>query len=265
MNAQPHPEVFSSELPSHDMLGMRLDHLPVDDFIGRFVADAMIGRSVYCCVPDVSQCVLTLDNPEHREIVNSADYVMSDSTVLQTARAIRHGVRRLPPLLGSDLMEALCSEAARQGVRIGLIGGRSDAALEALVNNLKASFPGLDIVYAYSPPFRPLTECEETAMLDDLKQAKAQLVFLGIGCPKQEQWMARYKGRISGAMIGVGAAFDTLAGIVSRSPRFVHYFGLEWLFRFVREPRRLYKRYLGAAPRFVGLLFLDWVKARGRG
>ena len=94
-------------------------------------------------------------------------------------------------------------------------------------------------------------------MLRGLTASGARLVFVGIGCPKQEQWMARYTGRVSAALIGVGAAFDTIGGVVKSSPTFVHRMGLEWLFRLMREPRRLYRRYLGTAPRFVLLLLAD--------
>jgi N-acetylglucosaminyldiphosphoundecaprenol N-acetyl-beta-D-mannosaminyltransferase len=126
---------------------------------------------------------------------------------------------------------------------------------------LAEEFPALRIVYGYSPPFRELTLSEEENMLRELTDSGARLVFFGIGCPKQEQWMGRYKGRIDAAMIAVGAAFDTIGGLVQPSPAFIHRVGLEWLFRFVREPRRLYRRYLVSAPRFVWLMFTDWTRS----
>jgi N-acetylglucosaminyldiphosphoundecaprenol N-acetyl-beta-D-mannosaminyltransferase len=98
-------------------------------------------------------------------------------------------------------------------------------------------------------------------MLRELQSSGARLVFMGIGCPKQEQWMARYSDSINGVMIGVGAAFDTLAGLVSSSPKFVHRFGMEWLFRLLREPRRLFRRYLTSATRFIWLNIADWVRS----
>ena len=97
-------------------------------------------------------------------------------------------------------------------------------------------------------------------MLDGLSCSGAKLVFVGIGCPKQERWMAQYKDRLSAALIGVGAAFDTISGRVPASPPLVHKLGLEWLFRLCREPRRLYKRYLGAAPRFLWLVFWEFMQ-----
>ncbi|MEM7426844.1 MAG: WecB/TagA/CpsF family glycosyltransferase [Pseudomonadota bacterium] len=248
------------EPPSHHyVLGMRLDYLPVERFVGEFASLAEDGRSVYCCVPDVYQCTICHDEESHRKIVNEADYVFSDSTVLQTIRGIRYGVPPVKPLLGSDLMLELCREAAGRGIPVALVGGRSDEVLEQIKRALLEQMPRLKIAYGYSPPFRALTEDEENAMIAGLTRSGAKLVFVGIGCPKQERWMGTYKDKLNAALIGVGAAFDTIGGLVPSSPPYVHRLGLEWLFRLCREPRRLYKRYLGAAPRFLWLMFCDWL------
>ena len=249
----------------HFMLGMRLDYTSSDQFIDEFIHSAQHGISAYCCVPDVYQCVICHDNEEHRAIVNGADYVVSDSVILQNARAMRYGVPVKKTLLGSRLMQELCREAAANNIPVALIGGRDEGTLARIKLALSEDFPDLDIAYAYSPPFRPLTPVEEETILHMLSATDARLVFFGIGCPKQEQWMARYKGRINASMIGVGAAFDTIGGLVSASPEYVHRFGLEWLFRLVREPRRLYRRYLVTAPRFVLLIIADWMRSRVRG
>ena len=242
---------------SHSMLGMRLDYLEVEPFVRAFVARSQAGDSAYACVPDVHQCMLCYDDPAHMAIVNGADFVMSDSTIMQTARALRHGVPRLGTELGTRLMLAICEAAAARGIGVALVGGRDDAALGSIVANLRELYPHLDIAYAWSPPFRPITAEDEAAMLDSIAASGARITFFGIGCPKQEQWMARYKGDIAGSMIGVGAAFDAIGGTVAPAPRFVHRMGLEWLYRLSREPRRLAKRYLHSAPRFVWLLARD--------
>lgn len=251
-----------SRFDHHFMLGMRLDYLSIDRFVEDFTAAAKRGSSTYCCVPDVHQCMKCHDESSHRDIVNGADYVVSDSTVLQKARALRHGVPAMATILGSEMMRTLCGEAERQGIPIALIGGRDDDVLALIKSKLKEEFPALRIAYGYSPPFRNLTEDEERTMLEGIALSGARIVFIGIGCPKQEQWMGRYKGRINAAMIGVGAAFDTISGVVRSSPAFVHRFGLEWLFRLVREPRRLFRRYLGSAPRFVLLTVVDGLRSR---
>ena len=239
------------------MLGMRLDYLDVDGFVRLFVDAAEREGSHYACVPDVHQCIMCHDRPAHRAIVNGADFVMSDSTVMQRARALRHGVAPVRTELGQRLTLLIAREAARRGVAVALIGARDEAALATLSDALSDAVPGLDIAYGYAPPFRPLTAREEGEMLDGLARSGARVTFFGIGCPKQEEWMARYKGRIQGSMIGVGAAFDTLSGTVPAAPPWVHRSGLEWAVRLLREPRRLWRRYMHAAPRFVWLLARD--------
>ena len=247
------------------MLGMRLDYLPVAPFVKAFVDRAHSGPSAYCCVPDVYQCMICHDDERHRAIVNGATYVMSDSTILQTARALRHGVPRIRTELGTRLMLALCAEAREKGVPIALIGGRDKDALAHIERSLKEQFDGLQVAYSFSPPFRSLKPDEEETMLRELSESDARLVFIGIGCPKQEQWMNRYKDRFFGAMIGVGAAFDGIGGTVKTAPAAVHALGLEWLFRLAREPRRLWRRYFVSAPRFLLLLGTDWIRSMFRG
>ena len=242
------------------MLGMRLDYLEVEPFVRAMLDRAESDGSAYACVPDVHQCLLCHESEQHRAIVNGADFVMSDSTILQKLRAFRHGVPRLHTELGMRLMLLLCEEAARRGVKVALVGARDDAALATLEAALLERMPDLDIAYGYAPPFRPLTVEEETEMLEGIAASGARLTFFGIGCPKQEQWMARYKGRIVGAMIGVGAAFDTLSGAVPTAPAWVHRAGLEWATRLAREPRRLWRRYAHAS-RFLWLVARDRVRA----
>ncbi len=247
---------------NHSMLGMRLDYIAVEPFIDEFARRAELGASAYCCVPDVFQCTICHDRESHRNIVNGADYVVSDSMILQFARALRHGVPTIKTIRGTDIMLGLCREAEARKIPIALIGGRSDAVLERIKSALLEKFPALQIANGYSPPFRELTADEEAVMLRDLNGSGAKLVFVGIGCPKQEQWMGRYKERVQASMIGVGAAFDTIGGLNPHSPDIVHRIGLEWLFRLAREPRRLYRRYLGSAPRFVWLMSVDWVRSQ---
>ena len=253
----------ASRTDHHFMLGMRLDYMDVETFVEEFARSARLGLSTYCCVPDVHQCMICHDRADHRDIVNAADFVMSDSKVLQTARAVRYGVPAIRPIRGYEMMLALCRKAEALKIPIALIGGRDDRVLQQIISALAKDFPALRIVYGYSPPFRELTPAEETDMLRELAESGAQLVFVGIGCPKQEQWMGRYKGRIRAGMIGVGAAFDMIGGLVRPSPAFVHRFGLEWLYRLLSEPRRLFGRYLGSAPRFVWLVLVDWVRSGG--
>lgn len=246
----------------HSMLGMRLDYISPEGAVEVLAERAAGGGGGYAVIADVHECMVCHDNADHRRIVNNALVVLSDSTILQRARALRHGVPGIPTVRGGDIMLQLCAEAARRGIPVAFIGGRTDAALEALTEAVAARCPGIRIAYAWSPPFRDLTGTETTAMVRAINASGAGIVFVGLGCPKQERFMARHEHEIDAVMIGVGAAFDFVAGEVKPSPAWVHRAGLEWLYRIWSEPRRLLRRYMTTAPRFVALMTLDYVRGR---
>jgi N-acetylglucosaminyldiphosphoundecaprenol N-acetyl-beta-D-mannosaminyltransferase len=123
--------------------------------------------------------------------------------------------------------------------------------LSALHEYLKARFPGLEVPFAFAPPFRPLDEHEDRDVVEAIEQSGARILFVGLGCPKQERWMAAHRERIDCTLVGVGAAFDFLAGAKRQAPRWMQRAGLEWLFRLAAEPRRLWRRYLVLNPRFL--------------
>ena len=151
---------------------------------------------------------------------------------------------------GPDLMWKYCAEAALRGDAIYLYGG-TQATLDTLVARLTGAFPGLRIAGAESPPFRTLTSDEDAAAVARINRSGAGVVFVSLGCPKQELWMAAHRGRVQAVMIGVGAAFDYHAGTISRAPVWMQHAGLEWLHRLASEPRRLWRRYLVTNTLFV--------------
>lgn len=249
------PLPVSEEQTSHMMLGMRLDYLDWPLGAARILSLASTGRSAYICIPDAGQCVLCHDDEGHRAVVNGADLVMTDSMVLQRTRSILYNVRVPRTIRGADLMLELCRSAEERGLPIALVGGRDDAALDKLKAVLIGKFPGLRIAHAFSPPFRPASAAEDEQLTDAINASGARLVFVGLGCPKQERWMAQHKDRVGATMIGVGAAFDFNAGTVKPPPAWVHRSYLEWFYRLLREPRRLWRRYLLVAPRLIVLAF----------
>jgi N-acetylglucosaminyldiphosphoundecaprenol N-acetyl-beta-D-mannosaminyltransferase len=146
-----------------------------------------------------------------------------------------------------------------------LYGGRSQGALVQLTRNLRLRHPGLQVVGGYVPPYRPLTHAEEAAVTADIRRSGAEIVWVGIGVPKQEKWMARMSGRLDGCvLVGVGAAFDIHAGLSPQAPASMQRLGLEWAFRLAHEPRRLWRRYLRYNPRFVAGFARQWAKERRR-
>jgi N-acetylglucosaminyldiphosphoundecaprenol N-acetyl-beta-D-mannosaminyltransferase len=144
---------------------------------------------------------------------------------------------------------------------VGFYGGAPEV-LEDLTANLVRRYPALQVAYSHSPPFRPLTPDEEVQVIDSINRSGARLLFVGLGAPKQEQWMAAQKGRVEAVMLGVGAAFDLLAGRKRQAPKVLQCLGLEWLFRLLNEPRRLWRRYLYRNPRFVALFMVQLIGRR---
>jgi N-acetylglucosaminyldiphosphoundecaprenol N-acetyl-beta-D-mannosaminyltransferase len=149
-----------------------------------------------------------------------------------------------------DLMLAVCDAAAKQNIAIGLFGS-SQGTLDRLEEVLAKQFKGLKISCAISPPFREISREEEQSFLESISRSGTRILFVGLGCPKQEIWMAEHMNSIPVTMLGVGAAFDFISGSKRTAPAFVQKVGLEWFFRLVAEPRRLVKRYLKQNPRFV--------------
>ena len=162
---------------------------------------------------------------------------------------------------GPELMDRACQRAARNGQRFYLYGGRNQGALVELARLLRLRHPDLKIVGGHVPPFRALTDEEEASVVADIERCRPDVVWVGIGVPKQEKWMARMRDRLSApVLIGVGAAFDFHAGLVPQAPDWMQRIGLEWAFRLAQEPRRLWRRYLRYNPRFVAGFARQYVR-----
>jgi N-acetylglucosaminyldiphosphoundecaprenol N-acetyl-beta-D-mannosaminyltransferase len=162
---------------------------------------------------------------------------------------------------GPELMLRLLSAAAEKGVPVGFLGGTSET-IESLVKNVKQRFPFAEIAYRFSPPFRAMSSDEDELTVKEVNNSGTRILFVGLGCPKQEKWMSAHAERIQALMVGVGAAFDFIAGTKRQAPRWVQSIGLEWLYRFSQEPGRLWRRYLYHNPRFVVLVMLPTLLRR---
>lgn len=245
----------------YPVLEVGVDAVTPEEAVAQILRWAQAGQGRYVCVANVHMVMEAHDAPDFRAVVNGADLVVPDGMPL--VWMLRgQGVRGQPRVYGPALTLALCAAAAREGVPVGFYGS-TPATLEALVARLRAHFPGLRVAYAYSPPFRPLTVEEEAAVRAEIRRAGVRLLFVGLGCPRQERWMARQRAHLPVVMVGVGAAFDFLAGRKPQAPRWMQQMGLEWLFRLLTEPRRLWRRYLYHNPRFV-VLALRQVLCRRR-
>jgi N-acetylglucosaminyldiphosphoundecaprenol N-acetyl-beta-D-mannosaminyltransferase len=195
------------------------------------------------------------DNIDFRRLVNSADLVVPDGKPLVWAQKVL-GARNAQQVRGMDLMLGLCEHAARIGTPVGFYGGTQDI-LDKLKQKLLNRFKNLNIVCAISPPFRRLTQEEDAGYVSEMNASGVKVLFVGIGCPKQELWMSKHRNQLNCVMLGVGAAFDFISGRKRHAPVWMQSVGLEWLFRLISEPRRLAGRYFKHNPRFIFYFFVQ--------
>ena len=214
-------------------------------------------RGRYVCMANTHMVMEAHDSSDFRRAVNSADMVTPDGMPLVWLMRLK-GNKNQQRVYGPTLMLHVLEAAALESVPVGFYGGDAKT-LNMLTFNLRGRFPDLDITYSYSPPFRDLTSDELAAVTADINRSGAHILFVGLGCPKQELWMAERRGKINAVMLGVGAAFDFHAGAKPQAPVWMQTLGLEWLFRMATEPQRLWKRYLYHNPRFVWLAARDLV------
>lgn len=242
------------------VLGAQIDAVSWIDALTRLHAWAAGHESRYVCICNVHSVVTASRDASFGRVVNEADMATPDGApVAWMLRKL--GFSEQARINGPDLMWRYCARAAESGQSVYLYGGAPET-LELLQQRLLAEFPGLQIAGAYSPPFRPLTEAEDAAVVEQINASGAGVVWVSLGCPKQELWMAAHRGRIQAVMVGVGAAFDYHAGTIARAPLWMQNAGLEWLHRLASEPRRLWRRYLVTNTLFVCGAFRQLVLAR---
>lgn len=237
--------------PTVSILGVPLaltDYSAMIELMDDLVA---AGQQSYVCVANVHSVMASKEDPElEAALLGSSVNVPDGQPLVWAMNLLGHSLT--DRVYGPELMWRACAQAAATGRRLYLYGGRNQGALVQLALNLRKSHPGLKIVGGYSPPHRPLTEAETSAVANEINASKADVVWVGIGVPKQEKWMAQMRPRLEAPLLlGVGAAFDFHAGLVPQAPTWMQRAGMEWAFRLLQEPRRLWKRYFRYNPRFV--------------
>jgi N-acetylglucosaminyldiphosphoundecaprenol N-acetyl-beta-D-mannosaminyltransferase len=258
--------VEQSAMPpaSVEVLGIPLaltDYERTMDWMDATIASKRRG---YVCVAAVHTVMVCQEDAELRAAVVNSDLTVPDGQPLVWAmNALGHDLSSR--VYGPDLMARYCERSALTGARIFLYGGRNQGALVQLALNLRRRFPGVKIVGGYSPPYRDLADDEEVSVVDEINRSKADVVWVGIGVPKQEKWMAQFRDRLEApVLVGVGAAFDFHAGLVPQAPDWMQRIGLEWAYRLAHEPRRLWKRYARYNPLFVTGFLRQWARHRRR-
>ncbi|WP_354699242.1 N-acetylglucosaminyldiphosphoundecaprenol N-acetyl-beta-D-mannosaminyltransferase [Paraconexibacter sp. AEG42_29] len=216
----------------------------------------------YVCVAAVHTVMVCQEDEELREAVMNSDLIVPDGQPIVWAMNAL-GNKLSSRVYGPELMARYCERSADTGARIFLYGGANQGALVQLALNLRRRYPGVRIVGGYSPPYRSLSDEEEDAVVNEINASGADVVWVGIGVPKQEKWMAAMRDRLTApVLVGVGAAFDFHAGRVAQAPDWMQRAGMEWAFRLSREPRRLWKRYAMYNPKFVFGFLRQYARAR---
>jgi N-acetylglucosaminyldiphosphoundecaprenol N-acetyl-beta-D-mannosaminyltransferase len=234
---------------SRRILGLRVDATSYAESLDAISGLAAAGAGGMVCHANVHMVMEAFDDAGLRRRLNAAERVTPDGVPLVWALR-RLGLREVGRVYGPTLMSLACRRAEADGIPVGFYGGHPEV-LDALVAKLSRRFPRLRIAFAFSPPFRPLTAEEDRGVTEAIEASGARILFVGLGCPKQERWMAAHRPALGCVLLGVGAAFSFLAGAKPQAPRWMQRGGLEWLFRLGVEPRRLWRRYLIQNPRFV--------------
>jgi N-acetylglucosaminyldiphosphoundecaprenol N-acetyl-beta-D-mannosaminyltransferase len=194
-----------------------------------------------------------------REIVNSFEMICPDGQPVRWALNLLHRVALSKRVYGPEMMLRLCERAADEQLPIFLYGGTT-SVLAALESRLQEKYPGLRVAGSYAPPFRPLTPAEQDDVVRQICDSGARILFIGLGAPKQDLFAYEHRDRLPLVQVCVGAAFDFHAGVKRMAPAWMQNVGLEWLFRLIQEPRRLFKRYAVTNSIFVGKLFFAWCR-----
>lgn len=239
------------------LLGMKVSTGTFDEFVENIATLKEKQGSGYTCCANVHMVIESYRDPAFREVVNQADFATPDGSPLRHCIRLLHNLKQ-ERVSGPDLMPALLRRAETTGQRVYFFGD-TDEALKALVAKVRQKHPHVEIAGYFSPPFREMNETEKRDMIAMINAASPDLLFVALGCPKQEKWMAEHKGKVMASMIGVGYAFRTYAGLAERAPQWMQSLSLEWLFRLMQNPKRLWKRYLVTNSLFVWLIFKSWI------
>ncbi len=250
-----------------EILGVPLALIDYEHTLQWMDAAVAARRKAYVCVAAVHTVMLFQEDPELREAVLASSFTVPDGQPLVWAMNAL-GARITRRVYGPDLMAKACARAATTGTRMFLYGTKGEAALAGLTRTLEARYPGLRIVGGHPPVFRPLSAGEQAEVAAKINASGADVVWVGLGVPRQEKWMHAMRGRLDApVLVGVGAAFDFHAGTVRQAPAWLQRLGLEWAFRLAMEPRRLWRRYAKYNPLFVlgfARQYLGHLRSRSR-
>lgn len=242
-------KVNKDAIPTCTILGVKIAAINMEwliNYINSHIKD--LGGD-YICVSNVHTTVTAYENSDYCKIQNGGVMAIPDGGPLSTVGR-RLGYKNMRRTTGPGLMEEIFKISVKRGYR-HFFYGSTEETLEKLKKTLLNTYPGIQIVGMFSPPFRPLSETEDVDVIEKINQTNPDFVWIGLGAPKQEQWMAKHQGRVNGLMLGVGAGFDYFAGNIERAPEWMQRNNLEWLFRLIQDPKRLFGRYWHTNTKFI--------------
>lgn len=242
-------------IPTVNILGVDIAAINMDwllDFTNTHVKEL---SGDYICVANVHTTVTASDDPEYLAVQNGGIMAIPDGGPLSSVGRKR-GAENMERTTGPSYMGEILKISTEKGYRHYFYGSTPET-LEKLKENLSRDYPGIQIVGMYSPPFRTLTDDEDKEIISTINEANPDFLWIGLGAPKQEKWMAAHQGKVKGLMVGVGAAFDYFAGNIERAPEWMQKANLEWVYRLLQDPKRLFKRYLVTNTKFIWNVVLN--------
>lgn len=242
-------QVNKSEIPTCNILGVNIAAIDMEWLIDYLNRNIKMLSGDYICVSNVHTTVIASEDPEYLKVQNGGIMAIPDGGPLSSVGQKR-GFKNMKRIAGPSLMGEIFEISAEKGYSHYFYGSTAET-LEKLNNVLNENYPGMQIAGMHSPPFRPVTEAENKAIVERINAAEPDFVWVGLGAPKQEQWMAAHQGCVKGLMVGVGAGFDYFAGNIERAPEWMQKHNLEWFYRFFQEPKRLFGRYWHTNTKFI--------------
>ena len=242
-------------IPQCNILGVRVAAIHMNTALNYINENLSKFSGQYICISNVHTTIMSYEDESYRNIQNKAVFALPDGKPLSVI-CRKRGYMEADRITGPDLMREIFSCSKECGYTHYFYGSTTNT-LRLLERELKGKYQ-LSIVGMYSPPFRKLTEDEDRQVIEKINQVRADFIWVGLGAPKQERWMYEHQGKVHGLMIGVGAGFDYFAGNIKRAPMWMQKCSLEWLYRLIQDPKRLFKRYLITNTKFL------WLIARGK-
>ena len=235
-----------------NILGVEIAVTNMEEVVSLLKNKISVLKGEYICISNVHTTVMSYEDPEYCKVQNTAYLRLPDGKPLSVV-AKKRGFKEAERVTGPDLMKEIFEISEECGFTHYFYGS-TEETLELLKEKLLAKYPNLNIVGMYSPPFRALSEEEDKKIIQMINKTKPDFVWVGLGAPKQEKWMYQHKGKVKGLMNGDGAGFDYLAEKIKRAPKWMQKCSLEWLYRLLQEPKRLFRRYFKTNLKFIRLI-----------